>query len=273
MYYNVKYIPHQIEVRLIHRVGNSSWADRFIFVAGELCAVSELLDPDAVFWDIGGVIVELESIQSGHRDFIDSLLETYQSPLPPAEALSTWRSELSTYFGETEGTNYRPAREGYRRAVDAILSGEEAAADWEPMFEEIHDEHANPHPGAIETIQQLAETNLHLGVISDVDHNEGQRLLETFGIRDAFDSFTSSEEVGRRKPDPEIFDTALRKAGVSGEDAMMIGDRYTHDMEGGREAGMTTIAYGADDGPAVDYQVDNLREVPLLLGIEAEQPR
>lgn len=226
------------------------------------------LDPEAVFWDIGGVIVRLESVQSGHREFVESLLDAYQSPLPPTDALDTWRSVLGEYFRGGDGNEYLTAREGYRRATDAILEPDAAGTDWKERFQRIHDEHASPNPDAVETIERLAETDLHVGVISDVDDEEGKRLLETFGVRRHFDSFTTSEEVGLKKPDPEIFETALGKAGVEGEEAVMIGDRYANDMVGGAEAGMTTIAYGADDGPAVDYHVDDLREILALLSIE-----
>lgn len=230
--------------------------------------MTETLDPEAVFWDIGGVIVQLESIQSGHRDFVESLLETYQSPHPPAEALATWRSVLGEYFRGSDGNEYLTAREGYRRATDAILAGDADETDWEKRFQRIHDEHASANPDAVETIERLAETDRHVGVISDVDHEEGRRLLETFGVNQHFDSFTTSEEVGLKKPDREIFETALEKAGVDGREAIMIGDRYANDMEGGKEVGMTTVAYGADDGPAVDHHVEDLRELLALLSIE-----
>ena len=242
--------------------------DRFISGAREVGAVTETLDPEAVFWDIGGVIVQLESIQSGHRDFVESLLDAYRSPLPPAEALDTWRSVLGEYFRGGEGNEYLTAREGYRRATDAILAGDASETDWEERFRRIHDEHASANPDAVETIERLAETDLHVGVISDVDHEEGQRLVERFGVGRHFDSFTTSEEVGLKKPDPEIFETALAKAGVDGSAAVMIGDRYANDMEGGKAVGMTTVAYGADGGPAVDHQVEDLRELLALLSIE-----
>lgn len=233
----------------------------------------EAIDPDAVFWDIGGVIVNLESIQSGHRSFVESLLAEYQSPLPPAEALETWRSALGEYFRGGEGTEYRTAREGYRVAIDEILSGSADEADWEPLFQRIHDDHAEPNDGAVETIRRLSEGDFHLGVISDVDDEEGERLLETFGVRQYFDSYTSSEAVGYKKPDRRMFETALEKAGVEAEQAVMIGDRYANDIEGADAVGLTTISYGAEDGPAVDYHVDDLREILDLVGMRDEAER
>lgn len=225
------------------------------------------IDPDAVFWDIGGVIVNLESIQSGHRSFVESLLEEYQSPLPPAEALETWRGALGEYFRGGEGTEYRTAREGYQVANDEILTDSVEEDDWKPVFQQIHDEHAEPNDGAVETIRRLSEGDFHLGVISDVDDEEGERLLETFDVRQCFDSYTSSEAVGYKKPDRRMFETALEKAGVEAGQAVMIGDRYANDIEGAHAVGMTTISYGAEDGPAVDYHVDDLREIPDLVGM------
>jgi len=225
-------------------------------------------DFDAVFWDIGGVIVRLESIQTGHRDFVAALLAAHDSPLSTDEALQTWRAELGEYFRDGEGNEYRTAREGYAVAVDAILSEDAANVGWESLFQRIHDEHASPSEGAAETIAALAETDLHLGVISDVDHEEGQRLLENFGVLQYFDAFTSSEEVGYKKPDRRMFETAMEKGDVEAAGSVMIGDRYRNDMEGAKELGMTTISYGAEDGPAVDHHVDDLREVLDIVGVE-----
>lgn len=224
---------------------------------------------EAVFWDVGGVILRLESVQEGHYAFISALLDTYESDQTVETALETWRETLGAYFRETEGNDYRPARDGYRRAVDAILDADADDVAWKPLFNDSYNECATAYPDAIETIERLDETAMHLGIISDVDHEEGKRLLESLGVLDAFDSVTTSEEVGRKKPDQAMFETALEKAGVAPERSVMIGDRYSHDMVGGHEAGMTTVAYGADDGPAVDYSVDDLTEVLSIVGVDS----
>jgi putative hydrolase of the HAD superfamily len=223
---------------------------------------------EAVFWDIGGVILRMESVREGYRQFVTTLVETHETPLSTREALETWRTELKDYFAETEGTNYRPARDGYRRAVDAIVTADADDIDWERLLAETYTACAEPNPGAVETIETLAAAPVHQGVVSDVDHDEGERILSTLGVRDCFDAVTTSGEVGRKKPDPAIFERALDRAGVAAGDAAMIGDRYEHDMEGGHAAGLTTIAYGAADGPAVDHTIEDLRAVLALVGVE-----
>lgn len=226
-------------------------------------------DIEAVFWDIGGVILRMESARTGHRAFVEWLVSEYETDYPAEEALLTWRETLGEYFDERTGTEFRASREGYRRAVDAVLAEDIRESEWRDQFEQIHTEHAESNPDAVETIEILADTPLHIGVLSDVDHEEGKRLLEGFDLFDQFDSFTTSEEVGKTKPDPAMFETALEKADVEPTAAMMVGDRYSHDMQGGRQAGLRTVGYGTDAGPAVDYQIRNLREVLTILDVDS----
>ncbi|HKJ58937.1 MAG TPA: HAD family hydrolase, partial [Halobacteriales archaeon] len=102
----------------------------------------------------------------------------------------------------------------------------------------------------------------------DADHDELLWLLSHLGVREHFDAVTTSESVGRTKPDPAMFETALERSPAPPERTLMIGDRYGHDMEGAKRHGISTAAYGAEDGPAVDYRLEDLRDVLEILGIE-----
>jgi putative hydrolase of the HAD superfamily len=213
---------------------------------------------DATFWDIGGVILDSSSVWTAHERFVAELCERCDLGDPDA-VLETWRAELGAHFREREGTEFRSAREGYERATAAVC--DLPAEVWVPVFERALRESIEPEPGAVETIEALSEHDLHLSVISDVDTAEGRRILETFGVLDRFDSITTSEMVGRTKPDPATFEAALETAGVEPERSLMIGDRYRHDVEGAKRVGMHTAAYGAEDGPAVDHRLADLRDV------------
>ncbi|KDE57229.2 haloacid dehalogenase [Halostagnicola sp. A56] len=216
---------------------------------------------EAVFWDIGGVILDLESVRTAHVAFVDELLERYDLETSRERALETWRSVLGEYFRERDGTEFRPARAGYAIAVETLVGTEVPREDWKPAFEAAADDAIKPVTGAPETIRRLAARDVHVGVISDIDDAEGKRMLERFGVRSAFDSITTSEEVGRTKPDPTMFETALEKAGVTPSRSLMVGDRYEHDVKGAADAGLHGVAFGADDGPAVSYRIEDPREV------------
>jgi len=216
---------------------------------------------EAVFWDIGGVILALDSVQDAHAEFVAGLCDRHDLETTVDEAVETWRTTVGDYFRERDGTEFRSAREGYHRAVAAIVGEELPREEWEPRFEEIVEASIEPVPGAPEAIERLADRDLHVGVVSDVDDAEGKRMLERFGVREHFDSITTSEEVGYTKPDPAMFETAVAKAGVAPERSLMIGDRYDHDVNGAAEAGMHGVAFGAEDGPAVAYRIESPAEI------------
>lgn len=231
------------------------------------------MEYEAVFWDIGGVILDLESVRTGHRAFVGALAAEYD--LDVEKALETWREELGTHFTTREGTEFRSARVGYQRAVTAMVGREITEEEWLPVFERATDENLEPVSETVTTIRRL-DGHVHQGVVSDIDTWEGERLLEQFGVRKHLDAVTTSEEIGRTKPDSAMFETALDKAGVDPVQALMVGDRYTNDMEGASQVGIDTAAFGGSaseadsDDPAVTYHIEDPFEIGALVGIERD---
>ena len=67
------------------------------------------------------------------------------------------------------------------------------------------------------------------------------------------------------KPHPEVFESALRKAGVSAAEAVHVGDGYESDVVGAANAGLHAIyltRQGATDAPEATAVVRTLGEVP-----------
>lgn len=227
-------------------------------------------DYEAVFWDVGGVILDVESVQAGHAQFVGWLVDEHDLEASEAEAIDTWRTAVGRHFREREGTEFRSARDAYHGAIQEIVGEPLEREAWQAEFRSILTEVVGQNPGARETIARIAGTDRHQGVVSDADHEELLWLLDHLEVREFFDAITTSEDVGRTKPDPAMFETALSRAGVEPETALMIGDRYSHDMEGAARHGIATAAYGAEDGPAVDYRLEDLRDLLSILGIEDE---
>ncbi|APX96761.1 HAD family hydrolase [Natronorubrum daqingense] len=216
---------------------------------------------DAVFWDIGGVILDLESVQGAHAAFVAELVDEHDLEMAVEDAVDAWRTAVGNQFREREGTEFQSAREAYATGVEALVDEDLPRERWEPVFERHVESSIEPVPGAVETIHELARRDVHVGVLSDVDDDAGKQMLERFGVRESFDSITTSEEVGRTKPDPAMFETALEKAGAVPKRSLMIGDRYDHDVKGADEVGINGVAFGAEDGPAVSYRIDDLTAV------------
>lgn len=213
-------------------------------------------DAEAVFFDIGGVVLDLRSVRKGHRQFVAELAAEYD--LDAERALDTWRDVLGSHFRARRGTEFRSAAEGYSRAVEAAVGTEVPNEEWRPVFDRVTDETLRPVDGAYETLDRLSD-EFYLGVISDIDAWEAERILGGFGTLDFFDGVTTSETVGRTKPDPAVFAAAIGKAGVDPSRSVMIGDRYHNDMRGGSWAGLHTVALGgsAATGPGRDRDGSN----------------
>ncbi len=220
---------------------------------------------DGVFFDIGGVILDLESVGSGHLAFLERIAEN-EGIDDVDELTTTWRETLSAYFNGRDGTEYRRALVGYQRALNAAVGREIPESEWRPAFSAASADCLEHTPHAVETIRTLDDRGYYLAIISDIDTFEAEQMLAQFGLTDCFDHVTTSEAVGRTKPDPKMFETAIEKAPVSPEHSCYIGDRIEHDMHGGKRAGFTTVAHGGSasanaNDSVVDYRIDDLSEL------------
>jgi putative hydrolase of the HAD superfamily len=152
----------------------------------------------AVFWDIGGVILDQGSVQRGRELFVAGLSVRFD--LQPTEASEVWDRELGAYFRERDGNTFRPAHRGYQRAVEAVVGEPVPVDEWLPLATQAAHVAFRPVDGAVGTIRTLAEEGYYLGIISDIDAWEAEFVLTAFGVRELFDHMTTSAEVGRTKP-------------------------------------------------------------------------
>ena len=220
----------------------------------------------AVLWDIGGVIVELRSIRDGYATFVDELATEYD--LDADEPLERWKSTLGDHFKGREGSQYRLAREGYAKATADLFDGD-PPADWSDRLEVALEASLRPEDGAVETIAALSGAGFDLAIVSDVDTPEGNRMLETLGVREYFDHVTTSEAIGHTKPDERMFRDALDALDVDPGDAIVVGDRHSHDIVGAAALGIDAVGYGEDArGPETDYEIDDLRELLAIVGAD-----
>lgn len=227
------------------------------------------MDYEAVFWDVGGVILDIGSISRGQRAFLETAVETYDLPLSPEDALEIWRNTMREHFASRDGSEYKTAEAARRKAANALFDGS-PPTDWQDLYESVSREHTSTNPGVRTTMDQLYESGYYQAIISDADANGFSDMLDRFGIAEFISHVTTSGEVGYVKPDLRIFDAAFEKAsaaGVEPTNGVMIGDKYRNDMEGGKQAGLTTIGYGTDSGPAVDYQIEDIRDILEIVGV------
>ena len=95
--------------------------------------------------------------------------------------------------------------------------------------------------GALETLEYLQNYRLH--IITNGFREVQYKKMKSSGILRFFNTITTSEDVGVKKPNPKIFEAALEKAGATAAESLMIGDNFEADILGAEEVGMKTILY------------------------------
>jgi putative hydrolase of the HAD superfamily len=122
-------------------------------------------------------------------------------------------------------------------------------------------------PGTMELLDYL-KPKYHLHLITNGFQEVQHTKLSGSGLEPYFETLTVSEEVGVKKPNPEIFLYALRKANASPAESLMIGDEMAVDIDGARDAGIDTILFNPK-GETIEgertFEVKSLKEITGIL--------
>lgn len=79
-------------------------------------------------------------------------------------------------------------------------------------------------PGARELLHHLAEAGVQVVLASSAPEDELAITRKILDSDDAIAAATSSKDVDTAKPDPDIVEVALKRGGVSAEQAVFVGD-------------------------------------------------
>jgi HAD superfamily hydrolase (TIGR01509 family) len=94
--------------------------------------------------------------------------------------------------------------------------------------------------GSRELLEDLRERGHFVVLASSAKDWEVDHYLELLDAKEIVDAWTTSADVERTKPHPDLVNAALEKAGADGE-ATMIGDTVW-DVEAAARAGVKTLA-------------------------------
>jgi putative hydrolase of the HAD superfamily len=125
---------------------------------------------------------------------------------------------------------------------------------------------------SLSTLKFLRRAGLKTGLITNaaVPMWMRDRELKTLGLLRHLDVRLTAGDVGKIKPHPRPFKTALKRLGVKSSEAVFIGDRVYDDVAGAQSVGMKGIwlRRGAERN-MTDIQPDaiikSLSDLPLIL--------
>jgi FMN phosphatase YigB (HAD superfamily) len=91
-------------------------------------------------------------------------------------------------------------------------------------------------------LPNLRKSGFTLGVVSNRD-KPYQSEIEGFGMGEYFHFSLAAGEVNSWKPEPGIFEHAIKMSGTTPEQTLYIGDNYFADVIGARRAGLQPVLY------------------------------
>ncbi len=92
----------------------------------------------------------------------------------------------------------------------------------------------------VPALKNVRERKLTIGLLTNLDQDMAAMCRE-LGIGEYIDVAVTSGEIGADKPDPRIFQAALKRADVTAAEAVLVGDQYKNDILGARGVGMKGI--------------------------------
>jgi len=132
--------------------------------------------------------------------------------------------------------------QGSDRFVETVLGHEDSdVADAHTDFYGPFLHELTPFDGAADLLRATKKAGLVVVLATSASAKEAQRLREALDADDAIDEVTSKDDVEESKPDPDIVQTALDKAGLDAAQAVFVGDTVW-DVEAAKRAGLDCVA-------------------------------
>jgi HAD superfamily hydrolase (TIGR01509 family) len=143
-----------------------------------------------------------------------------------------WRIHRSIGMGGDQIVESLAGEEVEREQGEDIRSAEKAL--YLALIEEVE-----PLEGARELIQDLKGRDQSVVLASSAKPDEVDHYLDQLDARELADGWTTSGDVEATKPEPDLVEAALEKAGT--HDAVLVGDSVW-DVEAAKRAGIETVA-------------------------------
>jgi len=180
---------------------------------------------DTVLFDLDGTLVDTALDFARMRNEVLELASDY-GLIPPKEL---YVLEIIAHVGRQLAARDLEAGQSFAQGAEMILSHIEMEAV----------DRAQPLPGAQETLGELRERGLSVGIVTRNCRRAAECILARLSL--PHDLLLTRDDVSRVKPDPAHLLEAVRRLGSRPECGVMVGD-HPMDILAGQQAGMCTVA-------------------------------
>jgi HAD superfamily hydrolase (TIGR01509 family) len=178
----------------------------------------------AVLFDIDGTLVDSNylHVHAWYRAFHDADVEVEAWRIHRSIGMdgSTLVESLTDDLDEDTGSRLKDLHSRYYKETTPLL---------------------RPLPGARDLLEAVDGLGLQVVLATSAPDDELAILRGVLACDELVSAVTSSKDVDTAKPQPDIVDVALQRAGVDAEHAVFIGDTVW-DVEACNRAGVPTLA-------------------------------
>ena len=223
------------------------------------------LDWDDTIGDWTGA--ELKALQDVYTNY--HLEALYATPEDYIAAYKPYNLELWGLYGQGKVTKEWLHFQRFYKPIEGLqVTGDRLqllAHEMGDEFLRLTNKYFSVLPGAAEVVRELAKKYPQTIISNGFKEVQYYKFAHS-GLAECFAHTIISEEVGINKPQPGIFQIALEKNGVGAEEAIMIGDSYSSDIQGAKNAGIDQIwLHQGEVDETATYIVSELSEVFKIL--------
>ena len=199
----------------------------------------------------------------------EKILQKNKIPVDPVEFVQQYSPINYKYWDLFRDDKISQNEMRYGRLIDtfALLNIEIEQAVVEILADEYIQflpENNHLFDGTLELLDYLKpKYNLH--IITNGFHDLQNYKLKNSNLTPYFKTVTNSESAGVKKPNPIIYEFALRQANAKSESSIMIGDCIHADVFGALNVGMEAILF--DEIPQI-LEDKTIRQVNYLLDLK-----
>lgn len=137
-----------------------------------------------------------------------------------------------------------------KRQFEVLGISSEQATKWAPKAQDHMRENFNPKDiiadDVYETLQVLKDASYKMGLVTNRSNPVDEYLVEK-NLKNYFDFSFYAGEIGSWKPEPEIFQHALRLANAEACETIYVGDNYYADVIGARNVNILPVLLDPDN--------------------------
>ncbi len=223
--------------------------------------------PRAVLLDALGTLVELDPPAPRLRS---ELATRFGLAISPAQAEQAIGAEITYYRAHLERGRDAASLLELRAACADVLSqelerilGRTVPAGPKMVDALLASLRFSAFADAHRALGELRAAGLRLVVVSNWDVSLGD-VLKRVGLSECLNGVVTSAAVGLAKPEPGIFERGLSAAGVSGGEAIHVGDGLREDVEGARAAGIEPVLIRREQAGRPEPEPETLTVRTLL---------